>query len=245
MTFIGLSVAPTGFLKRHAYTALLWAALLAFGGRVAVAVAALRAAALISLDLGKRILLRDPDVIWRAPYVALALVAGMCLSAFAFYAGFGNRLLGHLYWDPSAQTRLAQWHLLDELDLWQILFGTRRDDLLALLSPLWLNDGVEVIENFWLLLFASLGIFGFTVFVAGFLSLLAWCWQSSGLQGRLLVLSFLVVTSTSNSLGRKSTLLVVLIAAIGCLRECDESAQRTLHLADQIRVKRLARAMQS
>jgi hypothetical protein len=141
-----------------------------------------------------------------------------CLAAGAALAsGFGERLVGHLYWDPSAQVRMAQWSLLGELDMWQVVFGTPRDQLLLLINPLWLNSGVEVIENFWLLMFASLGVVGFPIFFAGFSALLAWCWRRSQATGRTLLIGVVLVASTSNSLGRKSILLVSLVAAIACL----------------------------
>jgi hypothetical protein len=86
-----------------------------------------------------------------------------------------------------------------------------------MLNRLWLDYGVEVIENFWLLMFVSLGFAGFLIFLVGFFSLLCWCWARSGLRGRVLLVAVVAVASTSNSLGRKSTLLVGLVAAISCV----------------------------
>ena len=219
MTLMGLPLAPSGRLRRWAYLALATAALIAFGGRVAIAAAAAGAVSCVAMKFVDRVLHRDR---WAMRVLLTYCVASLACAVMvitALEAGFGDRLLGHLYWDPSAQIRVAQWSLLGKLDAWQLVFGTARRDLLALLTPLWLQSGVEVIENFWLLMFVSLGIVGFPLFMLGFSALLAWCWQQTDMRGRVLLFSILIVLSTSNSLGRKSTLLVSLVAAIACLRE--------------------------
>jgi hypothetical protein len=219
MTLMGLAQAPRARFWRTLYVALASAALIAFGGRVAVAAALASVAFLAGKTFIVRVLRRDRMALRLLLTYGVSAAVCLAMTAIACEAGFGERLLRHLYWDPSAQVRLAQWSLLSELTRWQVLFGTPRDDLLALLTPLWLQSGVEVIENFWLLMFVNLGVVGFPIFLVGLLTLLAWCWQRTGVRGRLLLLSVLVVVSTSNSLGRKSTLLVGLVAAIGCLPE--------------------------
>ena len=217
MTLMGLALAPQGLLRKSTYLALAIAALIAFGGRVA-AVAALASAILIGgARLGQRVLCRDRSALLLMLYYGLWFAAGCALAILAYEAGFGERFLGHLYWDPSAQIRIAQWRILEKFSKWQLLFGVRREDLLSLLTQFWLQSGVEVIENFWLLMLVGLGIVGFPLFVTGFLSLLAWCWHTTCFRGRFLLVSVLMVVSTSNSLGRKSTLLVGLVAAIACM----------------------------
>jgi len=79
----------------------------------------------------------------------------------ALAAGWAARLQRHIFWDASAQARIAQFHLLALMSPTQLMFGCRRTDLLALIEPLRLTYGVDVIENFWLLHFATLGLFGF------------------------------------------------------------------------------------
>ena len=217
MTMLGLALAPISGIWRVPYMGLMWAALVAYGGRVAVAAAL----AMTGLSYGARtarlVLRRNPSCVGQLAVAATVLCAGGVLMGLALVTGFGTRLSGHLYWDSSAQVRLAQWQLLGHLDRWQLMFGTRRSDLLALLTPLWLGPGVEVIENFWLLMFAGLGAAGFPLFVIGLAGLLTWCWRRSALDGRLLVIAVMLVASTSNSLGRKSSILVCLVKAVSCL----------------------------
>jgi hypothetical protein len=218
MTLIGLALAPSGRMGRVAYLMLLATALIAFGGRVAVGVAVMSTLFLSLATLTQTVLRRDPAALRFLAYFGLSIISSVVIATFAFEVGFGNRLLGHLYWDPSAQVRIAQWQVLGNLDGWQVTFGTRREDLLALLTSLWLNSGVEAIENFWLLMFISLGVVGFPFFVLGLLTFRAWCGQRTDIRGRVLLVAVMIVVSTSNSLSRKSTLLVGLVAAVSCLR---------------------------
>jgi hypothetical protein len=223
MTLIGLSQAPRAGWGRLVYLSLCTAALVSFGGRVAVAVAAGSAIVLAAIALLGCALRRDPKALRMLFCYGLSLLACSAIAVVSVFIGFGERLLGHLYWDQSAQVRLAQWSLFKDLTFWQIILGTRREDMLALLAPLWLRSGVGVLENFWLLMFVGLGLVGFPIFIVAFCALLSWCWKRTGLRGRVLLASVLIVVSTSNSLGRKSTLLVGLIAAIACLDEWSPS----------------------
>jgi hypothetical protein len=76
-----------------------------------------------------------------------------------------------------------------------------------------LSHGVPVIENFWLLMFLNLGLSAFPLFFAGFACLLVWCARQADGRAMPLVLATLATASASNSLGRKSALLLVLVAA--------------------------------
>jgi hypothetical protein len=217
MTMIGFALTPKRLCFRVPYTLLLMGSMLAFGGRVSVAAVLISWLVIAGVSLARFVLKRDQRALHLLISIFFIFFAGTPLIAAAFYAGLGTRLAGHLYWDPSAQVRLAQWHLLGEMNSSQLIFGVERKDLLDLLNPLRLTYGVQVIENFWLLMFASLGLAGFSIFLAGFLSLLTWCWKCSGLRGRVLLVAVIIVASTSNSLGRKSTLLVGLVAAISSM----------------------------
>jgi O-antigen ligase len=213
-TMIGLFMTPD--LKRRplagaCYAAILTAGLLVFGGRVALAV-------LIAI-----VMARLASVIWGAAmrrrlatsYVvalALMLIGAAAVVCVACAAGLGTRLITHLYWDPSAQARLDQFRILGSLDAGQILLGTARADLIARIEPLRLGYSVDVLENFWLLMFVCLGALCFVPFCAGLAGLAHFLWRRSGSRGRMIVLALFLAASGSNSLGRKSPLLVMLVA---------------------------------
>jgi len=217
MMMIALPLAPSG-RWRLPYQALIWLALIAFGGRMAMAMCVAAALAQTSLSNARLLLLRDAQALRGLCLAVIAAAGGAILLAAAASAGLGERLAGHLYWDNSAQVRLAQWQILGQLEPSQLLFGIPRPQLLARLNVLRLQSGVEVIENFWLLMFTTTGLLGFPAFLTTLGTLCAWCWRQSGGQGRWLLCSVLVVASSSNSLGRKSTVLVCLVAAIACIR---------------------------
>jgi len=235
MTMMGVALAPARFLLRVPYTILQIAAALAFGGRMAVAAIVLSGFVLAGIQLGRDVLRRDRRSAVHLICLSLISLGFFGLAAGAICAGFGARLAGHLYWDQSAQVRLAQWDLIGELSVPHLLFGTSRHDFLALLNILWLSKGVEVVENFWLLMFVSLGLPGFLIFVAGFFSLLRWCWNHAALQGRVMLAAFMFVASTSNSLGHKSMLLVVFVAAMSCCPGREATATKAARYAVTLR----------
>ncbi len=222
MMMMALAIAPgrgrstAAGLVRLAYQGLIWAGLIVFGGRMALGVCVLTAGLGQAWRGGRLVLARDPRAAATLVMAAAGLAGCAMLFAAALAAGMGDRLAGHLYWDDSAQVRLAQWQVLGEMDAPQLLFGTPREALLDLLNRLRLGPGVEVIENFWLLMFVSLGAIGFPAFLVALAALCRWCWQRTAPAGRALLLGALVVASSSNSLGRKSTVLVCLVAATRC-----------------------------
>jgi hypothetical protein len=219
MTLIAAYVAPgrSGRWICWIYYGLVGLGLIAFGGRAAMAFGALSLCWFVAGAARRAILRRTLRL---RVMLLLPAAAGFGLAAFLAISvfGLGTRLEHHFYWDPSAQVRLDQWHVLALLDAQQLIFGAARQDVLALLEPLRLAYGVPVIENFWLLMFLSLGLLGFPIFLAGLACLLSWCARQGGGRGLPMVLAVLATASTSNSLGRKSTLLLVLVAAALSMR---------------------------
>jgi hypothetical protein len=128
--------------------------------------------------------------------------------------GIGTRLSAHLYWDTSAQVRLSQFGILSLLTPRELLFGCGRTELLALIEPLRLSAHVGVIENFWLLALVTLGLIAYPIFVMSFVALIHRLWQLNDAPGKIMIMTFVCVASSSNSLGRKSTLLVALVACV-------------------------------
>ncbi len=216
MTMMGMALAPSSGIRRRAYLILMWLAMLTFGGRVAIATSMTA----ILLTKGLPIIAKSFSWNRQARQRLFLAIAGLFVAAPIFllivWSGFADRLSSHLYWDASAQIRLQQWNILTYLDARQVFFGTPREELLENLNALRLSSGVGVLENFWLLMFVGLGIFGFPVFLVMIGSLCFWCWKVSSQKGRSLLVSVLIVASSSNSLGRKSTVLVCLVASVAC-----------------------------
>lgn len=237
MMMIALAIAPAG-RWRWPYLAAVWAALVVFGGRTALGLSLAGVTMAHASGLARRILTRDRTAPLTLMLAAGGLAGAALAAAVAVACGLGGRLSGHLYWDASAQVRLAQWQILGQLDCWQLLFGVPREHLLAELNVLTLGSGVHVIENFWLLMFVSLGAVGFPLFLLMFASLGLWCWRVSAGRGRMLLLGIVLAASSSNSLGRKSTLLVCLVAGVAAL--CPAAGQVLRRARGGVRWRRIA-----
>jgi hypothetical protein len=188
--------------------------LLAFGGRAALA----GSAGMLGL-LGVRVAwrriaagrLRLPVLCLALAAIALAVALAMLLLA---VTPIGERIAARLYWDDSAAARGVQWRILGMLDTGEWLFGVPRERLELLVANLGLRYPFVAVENFWLLIFLDLGLFGFPLFLIGMATLLASAARRAGGSGRVLLFAVMAVASTSNSLGRKSNILTVLIPAV-------------------------------
>ena len=195
------------------YDATLFTALLTFGGRAALFIFTIATCSLHGRRLalvGLRHQLRVRDLL----PTAAVLLCCVPLAVAALASGMADRLVAHLYWDPSAQVRIDQFRILGRLSTEQIVLGCRRADLASLVEPLRLGFRVGAIENFWLLMFLTLGALCFPIFLVGMAALVRFLWRVSGPRGRLMIVALLLVASTSNSLGRKSTLLTLLIGCV-------------------------------
>lgn len=213
-TLLGLFLLPS---RRHpwlrrGYFFLLSGSLIAFGSRAAIV------AGLISLAWGilpaLRARLRQPQPFRLCGGLGFSVfaAAALTIAVAAVAAGVGDRLLQHGMWDASTQARLTQWQILDRLHLDEVLFGTERSALLDDVNLLRLDTGVDVIENFALLFFLTLGVGGFAIFLAGGAALLAWCCQHGGGPARRLTFCFALTALASNSLARKSVLPLLFVA---------------------------------
>jgi hypothetical protein len=215
-TMLGMFLLPDPArrpLAACAYGTCMFAALLVFGGRAALLLTVLFMAGWYACCVGQKVAQRCVTPAQLTPVLTAAAAGGAALCG-VLATGLGERLVAHLYWDPSARARLDQLQILKLLNTPQLVFGCRRADLVAMIEPLRLQSGVDVLENFWLLMFVSLGALCFPVFMVGMLALVRSLWRRSDAPGRMMIAALLVAASASNSLGRKSTLLVLLVACV-------------------------------
>lgn len=228
-TAIGLYLVPA--VKQHPiaatiYIGLLASGMLAFGGRIAILVIGALILVVYTRVILKQ-LLADRQLSLRVLTSLLAGCLALTCGGALLADGIGTRLREHAYWDASAQVRIDQFHVLDYLTWPQLLFGCRRADLLSIYEPLRLSYGVGVLENFWLLMFVCLGALCFPAFLLGMFGLLRFLWRRTTSAGRLMIVATMLIASASNSLGRKSTLLVTVTACALCCREPGQSTTRT------------------
>ena len=197
----------------RAYYGVLFTALVAFGGRTALLLFMLGSIAAFGWALWRRLLCRH--LRWN-DIVSLLMAPAGCAAIFLMsaYTGMAARLQAHFYWDDSAQSRVDVIRVLGRMSAAQLAFGCRRNDWLALIEPLRLSYRVTGIENCWLLMLVTLGGLCFPVFLVGIAALLRGLWRAGDTQGRLMIATMLIVVSTSNSLGRKSILLMLLVGCV-------------------------------
>lgn len=212
LSLIGLLLPPPSRWERI-YTGVMMLALVAFSGRAALLAAFVAWPNVWSIgndrtNFGKK----ENLFVGLVPAVgALGVMLAIC--AIALVGGLGMRLIGHSGWDASAAARVSDWQIFTTLDIEQVLFGCPRAAVIGHLEELRLQTGVGVIENFWLVMLLNLGVFGFPLFFVGLLALLTWCWRTTNWRGRIMLVAVMLVASASNSLGRKSVVLTVLVAA--------------------------------
>jgi hypothetical protein len=146
----------------------------------------------------------------------VAFLAGTVLLAVT-YGGVGERILGNLAWDRSAEVREVSLTVYRFLRPEQLLFGVSPDEIGGLMRRLGLDYPYETIENFWVVLSLQLGFPFFALFVAGFLALLLHLARISAAPIRLALVGFVLAASTNNSLSAKTAVLSVVVATIyGC-----------------------------
>jgi len=135
------------------------------------------------------------------------------------HSDIGMRLTSHLYMDDSADVRVIQWQVLDQLRLRDVLFGMPYDRIEALKANIGLAAVGSDIENPWLLMFLNLGIVAYPFLVAAiFLLLLHLARQANNSVSWLLITAILLIVSTSNSLGRRTPDLIFLSAFAVAMR---------------------------
>jgi polysaccharide biosynthesis protein VpsF len=211
--FLGLA-ATRRPVPRLLLLAMLMLGLLAFGGRAALATTIVALMLLGGVLLLRRVATRRLGLQAGIATVAAAILLGLAGWLVLTETSLGARILAHLSFDDSAAARTVQWRTLFLLDERQVLLGSSIDQVRQMEFALGQDAPFSDIEDFWLASFVSLGTVGFAFFLAGMLPFLAWLWRVGMFWGRCMLATFLVVASTSNTLSRKSDLLVLLVAGI-------------------------------
>lgn len=208
-----LTMRPNPWVAAPTFLVLM-VGLLSFGGRTALAVTVVLVTVLAVASLVRGLATRR----LKAGFVG-ALLGGLALLpplavGLVVATGLGERILNRLYFDDSAEVRNIQWRVLDHLSVREFLFGVAPEDLVEHMFQIGLSGPFTDIENFWLLGFVNLGAIGFSVFVVALLLFLFHLGGRAPPLGRVLIASTILIASTSNSLGRKGSVLCMLVACL-------------------------------
>jgi hypothetical protein len=194
--------------------ALLGAGLLSFGGRAALSVTTISliiaGGTFLSIKIARRGL--TLGVIGAA--LAAIVLLPMFFAVLVTETNLGARIVSTIFFnDNSSEVRSFQWEVLSKLDLRGVLFGTSRAEVELLKSRIGLSGEGNDIENPWLLLFLNLGLIAFIPFVVGLFWFCIDIARRGGWPaGWMLVGSYLVIASGSNSFGVKTADLCFLVA---------------------------------
>lgn len=108
-TMLGLFLLPDPARRpfsAYAYGTCMFAALLVFGGRAALLLALLFMSAWYLSCLGQKVARRRVAPVQLAPLLIAAAAVGAAICA-VLESGLGERLVAHLYWDPSARGSIS------------------------------------------------------------------------------------------------------------------------------------------
>jgi hypothetical protein len=203
----------SGWLTKATLFTVFVIGLLSFGGRAAMATTIVLLAAGTLIALVRGLLYRRLSGGLVAALLAVVILLIPLLVALTTGTSIGDRILSHLYADDSVDVRSVQWLVLGRLNLHDVLFGVTPARLGMLKYQIGLAAVDTDIENFWLLMFLDLGIIGFAVWLVALALFLVHHGRRTGsAYGWLILLAFMIIDSTSNSLGRKTSDLVFLSA---------------------------------
>ena len=189
--------------------------LISFGGRTSLLVCVVTV-----LGIGGFFMIRGLLDRTLRPGVMLMAIAGVIAASVLLWflvseTSVGVRLAGKLSFnDDSTATRSVQWLMPGLLNWNEFLFGISSSRELEYVYQLGLVYHFELVENFWLTAFMNLGAVGFMLYLTGLLAFLWNLWRQAPLLGRAIVVTTILVASTSNSLGHKSSVLFVMTAAV-------------------------------
>jgi len=205
---------PMALAWRAALALLFLAGLISFGGRTALLLTVVTLAGYGCTWFARQVASRRLRPWHLAAVLIAVVVVPLFLWVIATQTPAGERLVAHLYWDDSAQNRTVQLQVLDYMTPRELLFGANIERIVQIIFQIGLSTPFNDIEDFWLVILTQVGIFGFIVFLSGFLAFVQRLWKGASAPGRVILLLVLLIASTSNSLGRKSNLLTIAVATV-------------------------------
>jgi hypothetical protein len=194
--------------------AVLGLGLLAFGGRVSLVVGLAGCLLTAAWECRAAVRQNPPVFIRLALLSSMALIAVLaCLGALLALTNFGQRIYAE---DLAGSSSLSRWQLFqifNMIDLNSLIAGYQSETIDAMAHSI----GLVTIENFWLNLLILLGFAGYVIWLPGFLAGHCSVWRQAGFTGRVLVLTFLLMASSTNGLAKKGTIMSVGFAFAICI----------------------------
>lgn len=188
--------------------------LFAYGGRGAMAVFIAASAAITFpqirefFTVGIRIQ-RLRFALYQLGFICILL----CLFAVILITPIGDRILSKLFIDNSAQTRLDVFYILYEMNMHEWVFGGSENLKYSISSII----GQKTIENYLIGWIVSFGLIGTIPLLMSVFTMPIKIVSKLGLNEKVSLLSFLVISITNNALAVKTTALLFIITVLVCL----------------------------
>ncbi|MDD3371511.1 MAG: VpsF family polysaccharide biosynthesis protein [Alphaproteobacteria bacterium] len=226
--FAVLSLKKNVFAKTF-YSGVFVVSLVAFGGRAAFVFSLL--GLFLYSAVSFRHLVREMSVLkffflMAMVFVVPALLIGLLYVAFS--SGMGDRLIAYRSMDDSsAEARTVAFDAFNYINLPDLIFGMSSDKVDEIVSRIGLKLPMADIENPWILMMLQLGLIFFVLwFIATAVFVFALMHRKPFIV-KLLVLSYFLTASLSNSFGRKDVLYSYMVAVVLCLSHgFDRSSDR-------------------
>lgn len=187
------------------------AAMAVFGGRAATVLFALFGAAICSWQLLEAVRTRRLNMGAVAGAAALAttiLVSVVLLAGLGYFDRFLDRFVDD---QGSASARIAMFRLFEQIPFPSLLIGPDPE----LVSSLQRLEGIQFgIESFWIAFLINYGFLLAIPFFVGFLFFLRDVARASRAGSILVILYFVIVSSTSASLSGKTTVLGMFVTLL-------------------------------
>jgi hypothetical protein len=157
--------------------------------------------------------------------LAILIVPVVCIGLLyvTLHSGMGARLMAYSsLQDESASVRVLAFKVIDYMTPTDIIFGLDGQRIAELGYHAGVSDPTSDIENPWILLFMFFGAIMFTLWTAGWLGCMWRLMAGADLALKLAIIEYFVVSSTSNSFGRKDPVYMILAGIVVCAKRLDE-----------------------
>ena len=207
----------TGFGRlsagRLAAVLVLAAALMAFGGRAAAALAVVFLAVMLGTVVIRQLVRGRMPLQSLIAIPLILLIVPLAVSALWLTTDIAERLQNRLFFGPSAQARINLFNVFHFVTAKELWFGVSSRSVADLTEFI---PNSNTIENFWVFMIVQMGIAMFVPYVAGMLAFLTHLYRRTTSTGRFAIALFMLVASTNNSLTSKTPALAVLVVLVVC-----------------------------
>ena len=230
--FVMLSIRMPTWLKSVIFLIML-SSLVAFGGRSALGFCVAGLAIIGVVNIKKYFTAGRLTVLhMMLGLLVVLLVPILCIALLyvAIHSGMGERLMAYNSLnDDSASVRLLVFRVFNFMTPADMIFGVDGDRINEIAYHTGVANPMSDIENPWVLMFMFLGGIMFTIWFGG-LSATVWRLMAGASPAlKMAVIEYFVVSTTSNSFGRKDPVYLIMAGIVVCakrLKELENSKQR-------------------